>query len=97
MHILFSCSMGGMGHLTPVLDVAAAARELGHDVILLVPPSLGAAARRSGLPVVVGNEPPKALVDDVWGRMRSGSSEPGLIDRAYRSCSLAGPQVGKFG
>ncbi|MGH8981946.1 MAG: glycosyltransferase [Acidimicrobiales bacterium] len=81
MRVLAAASMGGMGHLTPVLAAAEACRALGHEVTVLVPPAMAHQARRSGLRVVVGDEPPRAFVDDIWERLRAARPDPGLIDR----------------
>lgn len=81
MRVLLASSMGGMGHLVPVLRVAAACRHLGHEITVLVPPALASEAARSGFPVEVGAEPPRAFVDDIWKRIRGTPPEPGLIDR----------------
>ena len=81
MRVLLACSLGGMGHLDPLLPFAHALRRRGHDVTLLVPPAL--APRVAGLPHVVGEQPPQAVVDELWARMRAGPPEAvtGLMDR----------------
>jgi len=63
--------------------VAQACRRLGHDTLLLVPPSLAAEAVRTGLAYRVGHQPSKAVVDKVWAQLRAGGpeSDRGLIDR----------------
>jgi hypothetical protein len=83
MRVLLACSMGGSGHLAPVVNAARAVRRLGHDVVVLVPPSLIPEIEREGLPYEVGGEPPRALIDETWGRVRAGPPEAvtGLIDR----------------
>lgn len=81
MRALVAASMGGIGHLTPVLTAAEECRALGHEVTMLVPPAISSQARRSGLPVVVGDEPPRAFIDDFWERLRAERPDPGLIDR----------------
>ena len=81
MRVLLAASMGGMGHLLPVLSVGEACQRLGHDVTAVVPESLEAEATRSGFRVAVGEDPPRAFVDEAWNRMRNGPPDPGLIDR----------------
>jgi UDP:flavonoid glycosyltransferase YjiC (YdhE family) len=83
MRVLLACSLGGSGHLTPVVNVARAVRRLGHDAVVLVPPSLVSEIERAGLPYEVGGEPPRAVIDQTWERVRGGPPEQvvGLIDR----------------
>ena len=67
----------------PVLDAARVFKARGDQVVLLVPPSLASAARAVGFEVVVGGQPPDAVVKEVWQRVRDGPAEQvaGLIDR----------------
>jgi len=83
MRVLLACSLGGVGHLTPVVNAARAARRLGHDSIVLVPPSLVTAIMREDMPYEAGNEPPRAVIDETWARVRTGPAQTvaGLIDR----------------
>ncbi len=83
MRVLLACSLGGSGHLTPVANAARAVRRLGHEIIVLVPPSLVAEVEREDLPYEVGGEPPRSVIDDTWARVRTGPAEAvaGLIDR----------------
>ena len=60
MRVLLAASLGGAGHLEPVAAVGHAVRRLGHEPMVLVPPSLLPAATQTGLPHVVGEEPPRA-------------------------------------
>jgi hypothetical protein len=67
----------------PVATVARAARRLGHETMVVVPPQLAGEAGRLGLRHRVGEAPPSELVQDIWARMRAGPPEAcaGLIDR----------------
>lgn len=109
MRVLLGCSLGGLGHLTPVVAAARALRELGHETVVLVPPSLSEAAADSGIDFRVGAEPPRAAVDELWERVRAGPPEAvyGLMDRelfadrctvamlgaAERLCGQWGPRL----
>lgn len=86
--------MGGMGHLVPVLDAAAACRRLGHQVVVLVPPSLAGEVARAGLPQAVGADPPRAEVEALWARVRAGTAGPGLIDRELFAGRAAAAMLG---
>ena len=69
--------------MMPVVGVAQALGRLGHDPLVLVPPSLAEAASEAGVAVRVGGEPPRSVIDAVWERVRAGPPEAvvGLIDR----------------
>jgi UDP:flavonoid glycosyltransferase YjiC (YdhE family) len=83
MRVLCATSLGGLGHLEPVVTLAEAAGRDGHEALVVVPPSLAVAAERTGLDHVVGDEPPSAFVDGLWAELRAGPPEKvaGLIDR----------------
>jgi UDP:flavonoid glycosyltransferase YjiC (YdhE family) len=83
MRVLMACSLGGSGHLTPVVSAARVAQQLGHQIIVLIPPSLVAAIGREGVPYEVGDEPSRTVIDGIWARVRAGPAEAvlGLIDR----------------
>ncbi len=53
MRILFATTAGA-GHLGPLVPFAAAATELGHDVVVAAPGSAEPAVRRVGLPFHAG-------------------------------------------
>ena len=83
MRVLLASSLGGVGHLEPVVAVAQAVMRVGHEAVVIVPPSLEAAAKRTGVSHLVGDEPPRSFVDAVWAEVRAGPPEAvaGLIDR----------------
>lgn len=83
MRVLLACSLGGVGHLRPILELAHAYRRLGHETTLLVPPALAVEAERTGLAYLVGDEPERAFVQAIWAevRTRPRAAVIGLIDR----------------
>jgi UDP:flavonoid glycosyltransferase YjiC (YdhE family) len=83
MRVLLASSLGGLGHLEPVVSVARAVTRVGHEAVVIVPPSLAAAVKRTGLSHLVGDEPPSSFIDAVWAEVRAGPPEAvaGLIDR----------------
>ena len=83
MRVVLGCSLGRLGHLTPVVEVARALAGLGHEATVLVPPSLSEAAADSNVEFRVGDEPPRSVVDALWERLRAGPAEAvvGLMDR----------------
>jgi UDP:flavonoid glycosyltransferase YjiC (YdhE family) len=80
---LLGCSLGGEGHLAPLVTVGQAIERAGHDVLLVVPPAMAASAERTGLGYRVGDEPPRAFVEEIWARVRAGPAHAvrGLVDR----------------
>jgi UDP:flavonoid glycosyltransferase YjiC (YdhE family) len=77
------CSLGGEGHLVPLARAGLAIQHAGHEVLMLVPPAMEQSAQRTGLRYQVGEEPPRAFIDEIWERVRSGPADAvaGLIDR----------------
>ncbi len=83
LRVVLGCSLGGLGHLTPMVAAARALAGLGHDPIVLIPPSLSDAAAETGVAFRVGGEPPRAVIDELWERVRAGppAAVAGLLDR----------------
>src|SRR5689334_4015140 len=83
MRELLGCSLGGEGHLQPLIGVALAVLRAGHEAKLLVPPALAPSAERAAIDHAVGAEPPGTFVGDIWERVRRGPPQEvaGLIDR----------------
>jgi UDP:flavonoid glycosyltransferase YjiC (YdhE family) len=83
MRVQMGCSLGGTGHLVPLAKVGLALERAGHDVLVLVPPSMAQNAGDTGLSHRVGDEPPRAFVEEIWERVRRGPADAvaGLIDR----------------
>jgi len=80
--VLLACSLGGSGHLLPLVAAAESLLRLGHQALLIVPPSLAGQAEATGLPHRVGEEPPRQFIDEIWERVRKGGPDAaGLIDR----------------
>ena len=83
MRVVLASSLGGAGHLQPLVSVGSCLRAAGHHVSLLVPPSLEDGARASGLAYDVGLELPREVVDGYRDRLALGPAEAvaGLLDR----------------
>lgn len=97
MRILLTSSLGGVGHLTPIVAAARASLRLGHDALVLVPPSLADRIERTGIPFRVGHQPSKAFVDEIWTRVRAGAPEAdGLIDRELFADRATRAMLGPF-
>jgi hypothetical protein len=62
-------STGGAGHVTPMMPVAAACRQAGHELLLVGPPELAAVAARNGLAFTAGALPTEAETEPIWARV----------------------------
>ena len=69
MRVLAACSLGGAGHLQPLLPFLAAARRRGDETLVVAPPALGEMVERSGHPFRAGGEPPEAEVAPIRERL----------------------------
>lgn len=54
VRVMLGCSMGGVGHLLPIVTVAESFERLGHESVVLIPSSLRSAAERAGVSFEVG-------------------------------------------
>lgn len=62
MRVLAACSLGGAGHLHPLLPLLEAARRVGHDIGVVAPPAMRAMVDDGGFTWLGGGEPPEAEV-----------------------------------
>ena len=69
MRVLAACSLGGAGHLTPLLPALAAARRRGDETLLVGPPSLREMVELAGYPFLSGGEPPEVEVAPIRERL----------------------------
>jgi len=69
MRVLAACSLGGAGHLQPLLPVLAAARRRGDETLVVAPPALREMVERSGHPFRAGGEPSEAEVAFIRERL----------------------------
>lgn len=66
MRVLGACSIGGVGHLQPLVPLLRAAETSGHDVRVMAPPSMRDAVTRDGFAHANGGSPD----DDVIALIR---------------------------
>jgi UDP:flavonoid glycosyltransferase YjiC (YdhE family) len=69
MRVLAACSLGGAGHLDPLLPFLAAARRRGDETLIVGPPALRDLVRRAGHAFQPGGEPPEAEVAPIRERL----------------------------
>jgi UDP:flavonoid glycosyltransferase YjiC (YdhE family) len=69
VRVLAACSLGGAGHLRPLLPFLDAARRRGHETLVVGPPALRGMVEASGYPFAAGGEPPEAAVAPIRERL----------------------------
>ena len=60
--MLAACSLGGAGHLQPLVPFLDAAKHSGSETLVVAPPALGEMVRVTGHSFAAGGEPPESLV-----------------------------------
>jgi len=69
MRVLAACSLGGAGHLNPLLPLLAAARRRGDETLIIGPPALRGLVQRTGHAFLAGGEPAEAQVAPIRERL----------------------------
>jgi UDP:flavonoid glycosyltransferase YjiC (YdhE family) len=69
MRVMAACSLGGAGHLRPLLPFLAAARRRGDETLVVGPPALREMVEGAGWPFRAGHEPPEAEVAPIRERL----------------------------
>ncbi len=62
MRVLAACSLGGAGHLNPLVPFLATATRRGDEVLVVAPPALGELVESTSYPFWPGGEPPEETV-----------------------------------
>jgi UDP:flavonoid glycosyltransferase YjiC (YdhE family) len=57
VRVLAACSLGGAGHLRPLVPFLDAARRLGHRTVVVGPPAMATMLEETGHPFELGGEP----------------------------------------
>lgn len=69
MRVLAACSLGGAGHLNPLLPFLDDARRRGHETLVVAPPALTAMVRETQHAFEPGGEPSEAEVAPIRERL----------------------------
>ena len=69
MRLLAACSLGGAGHLNPLLPFLAAAQRQGDETLVVGPPALREMVELAGYPFRPGGEPPESAVAPIRERL----------------------------
>ena len=79
MRVLAACSLGGAGHLNPVLPFLAAARRRGDQALVIGPPALRDMIERADFRFQAGGEPPEADVAPIREQLPTAPAEQASI------------------
>src|SRR5271155_2988753 len=79
MRLLAACSLGGAGHLNPLLPFLHAARSAGDDVLVVGPPALEAMVQGAGFAFHAGDEPEEADIAPLRERLVAASRAEATI------------------
>jgi UDP:flavonoid glycosyltransferase YjiC (YdhE family) len=69
VRVLAACSLGGAGHLGPLLPLLAAARRRGDETLVVGPPALAELVESTGYRFRAGAEPPEEQVAPIRERL----------------------------
>src|SRR5437763_7110083 len=69
VRILAACSLGGAGHLNPLVPFLHAARRGGHEALVIAPPAMTDMVTRTGFAYRAGGEPTEAEVAPIRERL----------------------------
>jgi UDP:flavonoid glycosyltransferase YjiC (YdhE family) len=69
VRVLAACSLGGAGHLNPLLPFLATAQRRGDETLVVGPPALREMVERAGYPFLAGGEPSEAEVAPIRERL----------------------------
>lgn len=64
-----ACSLGGAGHLGPLVPFMASLTEAGHEVVVVGPPSMADQVERTGSRFWPGGEPPEDQIAPIRERL----------------------------
>lgn len=74
MRVLAACSLGGAGHLQPLVPFLNEARRCGHETLVVCPPAMAGMVGDTGHPFRVGDEPPERVVRPIREQLPIASS-----------------------
>ena len=65
MRVLAACSLGGAGHLQPLVPFLNEARRSGYETLVVCPPAMTGMVDETGHPFQMGGEPPEHAVGPI--------------------------------
>ncbi len=75
MRVLAACSLGGAGHLHPLVPFLDAAQRRGHETTVIAPASMREMVESTGHRFVAGAEPPEAEVGPIREQLPVASAQ----------------------
>jgi len=79
MRVLGACSLGGAGHLNPLVPFLDAALRRGDETLVVGPPALREMVERAGYPFRAGGEPPETDVAPIREKLPVVSRTEALV------------------
>ena len=79
MRVLAACSLGGAGHLQPLVPFLAAARRRGDETLVIGPPALRSMVGRAGFAFAPGGEPAEADVAPIRERLPVAPTREAMV------------------
>jgi hypothetical protein len=79
VRVLAACSLGGAGHLHPLLPFLAAAQRRGDETLVIGPPALEEMVSLAGYRFRAGGEPPEADVAPIRERLPVASPQDASV------------------
>jgi UDP:flavonoid glycosyltransferase YjiC (YdhE family) len=79
VRVLAACSLGGAGHLHPLLPFLAAAERRGDETLVIAPASMQEMVENAGYRFAAGAEPPEAEVAPIRERLPVASPEEASV------------------
>lgn len=94
MRVLAAVSLGGAGHLNPLVPVLEVARRRGDEVLVVGPAALSGLVEATGLPFVADGEPDEAEVAPIRERLPSAPpAEASVLGNRELFGRLAAPPL----
>ncbi|MBV8303014.1 MAG: glycosyltransferase family 1 protein [Acidimicrobiia bacterium] len=79
MRVLGACSLGGAGHLNPIVPLLEAAARAGHEVLVIAPPAMAEMVREAGFVYEAGGEPAESEVAPIRERLPVVAAAEALV------------------
>lgn len=79
MRLLAACSLGGAGHLNPLVPFLAAARRRGDETLVIGPPAMREMVERAGFPFEAGGEPAEEQIAPIRERLPVAPRHEALV------------------
>jgi len=79
MRLLAACSLGGAGHLNPLVPFLTAARRRGDETLVIGPPAMRELVERAGFPFEAGGEPAEEQIAPIRERLPVAPRHEALV------------------